>query len=243
MARVGNAIDSHSYTSVATTANTVTFPQEILDAIIDHLYDDPVTLQRCSLVCKSWEPSSTYHLFFSWSWPPSIKFMSADTSLARCLDHLSSSPRICSSIRRLRIRRSFELNPKTSPAPRNTRRLLLRILDLLPSLRVLHCSQLEVRQSKKDAVGSSRVGLRSLSKLYISESGPHSLSTAALLCLFHGVDRLIVDGALGRSALSPDLKPHRTAARSLHVGSAWKDNLGDILHMLQARLDLTVLDT
>ena len=36
---------------------------EILDIIIDHLYSDKTTLNACSLVCRSWTRSATYHLF------------------------------------------------------------------------------------------------------------------------------------------------------------------------------------
>jgi len=36
---------------------------EILDYIVDHLQDDPKTLQNCCLVAKSWVPRSRKHLF------------------------------------------------------------------------------------------------------------------------------------------------------------------------------------
>jgi hypothetical protein len=38
-------------------------PQEIIDQVIDHLYDDWETLRTCALVCRAWVPSSRYHLF------------------------------------------------------------------------------------------------------------------------------------------------------------------------------------
>jgi hypothetical protein len=38
-------------------------PQEIIDQVIDHLYNDRETLRTCALVCRSWVPSSRYHLF------------------------------------------------------------------------------------------------------------------------------------------------------------------------------------
>src|SRR5262245_31431042 len=37
--------------------------QELSDNIIDHLHDDKPTLRRCGLVCRSWLPSSRFHLF------------------------------------------------------------------------------------------------------------------------------------------------------------------------------------
>ncbi|KAJ7315324.1 hypothetical protein DFH08DRAFT_1039929 [Mycena albidolilacea] len=39
------------------------FPAELHDCILDHLHDDRKTLAACSLVCKSWNVSSTYRLF------------------------------------------------------------------------------------------------------------------------------------------------------------------------------------
>jgi len=38
-------------------------PQELLDAIIDHLHNDESSLYACSLVCSSWTSPSQYHLF------------------------------------------------------------------------------------------------------------------------------------------------------------------------------------
>ena len=38
-------------------------PNEILDIIIDFLHDDQDALQTCSLVCKSWLPSTRFHRF------------------------------------------------------------------------------------------------------------------------------------------------------------------------------------
>jgi hypothetical protein len=38
-------------------------PNEIQDRILDFLYDSKPTLKACSLVCKTWVPTSRYHLF------------------------------------------------------------------------------------------------------------------------------------------------------------------------------------
>ena len=38
-------------------------PPEILDLILDHLYDEPTTLRACCLVSKSWVPRTRRHLF------------------------------------------------------------------------------------------------------------------------------------------------------------------------------------
>ncbi|PPQ80192.1 hypothetical protein CVT25_003545 [Psilocybe cyanescens] len=38
-------------------------PQELIDHIIDHLYDDPLALANCARVCQAWLPTSRLHLF------------------------------------------------------------------------------------------------------------------------------------------------------------------------------------
>ena len=51
------------------------FPQELFDNIIDHFYDDMETLKRCSLVCKSWLPSTSLHLLHAARWPsPALEY-------------------------------------------------------------------------------------------------------------------------------------------------------------------------
>lgn len=45
------------------TAPASRCPPELIDVIIDHLYWDLTTLRTCSLVARSWLPSSRYHLF------------------------------------------------------------------------------------------------------------------------------------------------------------------------------------
>ncbi|KAF9642961.1 hypothetical protein BDM02DRAFT_3104213, partial [Thelephora ganbajun] len=38
-------------------------PPEILDYIVDFLYNEPETLKQCCLVSKSWVPRTRKHLF------------------------------------------------------------------------------------------------------------------------------------------------------------------------------------
>ena len=45
------------------TTMTPTLPPEILDLIIDHLRDEPITLESCCLVSKSWVLRTSRHLF------------------------------------------------------------------------------------------------------------------------------------------------------------------------------------
>ena len=56
-------------------------PQDVVDVVIDHLHADMKTLKTCSLVCNGWVPSSSWHLFSTFSWPPCT---SRFGSLATC---------------------------------------------------------------------------------------------------------------------------------------------------------------
>ena len=49
--------------SLAETAMLPTLPAEILDLIVDHLHDKPITLKSCCLVSKSWVPRARRTLF------------------------------------------------------------------------------------------------------------------------------------------------------------------------------------
>ncbi|EKM51345.1 uncharacterized protein PHACADRAFT_263407 [Phanerochaete carnosa HHB-10118-sp] len=49
-------------TPVCSSCTTPTLPQELWDMVIDYLHDDRITLLTCSIVCRSWLPSSLLHL-------------------------------------------------------------------------------------------------------------------------------------------------------------------------------------
>lgn len=244
-------------------AAAAAFPQELVDVIIDHLHDDLPTLKKCSLICKAWEPTSTLHLFSSWSWPPCYHIWGEyayqretvpmicscghqnEISLARCFELLSSSARICGAVRRLRIW-SDEPHPTQSSLAPNSRRVLLQIMELLPSLRVLKCQQLRVMRSAKDVVSRWETGKRSIAELHNNERYKDSLSTASLLALFHTIDKLAVIGMERQGtpvADSRQPKPPRTRVRFVQIKKTGAiDRVAKILEMLQERLDFAVLE-
>ena len=49
-----------------------TFPGEVIDNIIDHLYNDVSTLKTGASVCRAWLPSCRYHLFHTTVCYPTI---------------------------------------------------------------------------------------------------------------------------------------------------------------------------
>ena len=100
-------------------------PQELADDIIDHLHDDKQSLRSCSLVCRSWLPSSSVHLFRRMRWPPCDHALDRQrmpwNTLANCrcaltedspdlqdlLHFLRTTPRARDHVRELHIRFSW----------------------------------------------------------------------------------------------------------------------------------------
>jgi hypothetical protein len=77
------------------SSSTGRLPAELVDKIIDELYDDEPTLSTCALVCKSWVPASRYNhsLYFPeftlspWSDSESL-IMSPSCTIANEIQHL-----------------------------------------------------------------------------------------------------------------------------------------------------------
>lgn len=235
-------------------------PQEVVDYIIsDYLFDDTTALRQCALVCKSWEPSSTLHLFASWSWPPCyhyyLTYKRTEDKVCRCgnnmfialhdcFEFLSSSPRICTAIRHLHLATHATRRKRIE---RNSRELLLRILDLLPSLRTLSSRDFRDVYAKKDTIPSSAIGSRVVDELrYEERADSHSLGTASLLALFREIGKLVVRGAAHpldpRDARARHL---RTRIRAVSIEQAPGQGLGSILKVFERLLDqadLTALE-
>ncbi|THU77144.1 hypothetical protein K435DRAFT_703039, partial [Dendrothele bispora CBS 962.96] len=72
-------------------------PQELVDSIIDHLFDDPVSLKTCALVSKSWLPSTRHHIFHHIRLDPSqnpnptkslCRLLKTTPEIRPCVQHL-----------------------------------------------------------------------------------------------------------------------------------------------------------
>ncbi|KAH8101375.1 hypothetical protein BXZ70DRAFT_88828 [Cristinia sonorae] len=72
-------------------------PLELVDIIIDYLYDDIESLSACSLVARDWRPSTRYHLFRDLRISGDNIFSGYDSFL----HFLDKSPAICPFIRTL----------------------------------------------------------------------------------------------------------------------------------------------
>lgn len=54
---------THHAATASGLSSGVVVPQELVDTIIDNLFDDKEALRMCSLVSRLWLPSSRLHLF------------------------------------------------------------------------------------------------------------------------------------------------------------------------------------
>ncbi|TFK22216.1 hypothetical protein FA15DRAFT_657705 [Coprinopsis marcescibilis] len=128
--------------------STLRLPQELVDHVIDHLYNDFSTLKSCSSVSKAWSPTSRYHLFTK----VSLKAGSSGHGVtsfpsARCqrlLSVIESSPEIGGYIRELDICEGSPFHP-THPEIHATTWItsepaLLTIFKHLKNLRHLEIS-------------------------------------------------------------------------------------------------------
>lgn len=81
-------------------------PQELVDHIIDHLHDDPLTLSNCARVCQAWLPTSRLHFFTKISLKATSPHNGPAVPQERCKrlhTVLSRSPEIIYNIRELEI--------------------------------------------------------------------------------------------------------------------------------------------
>ncbi|KIY68471.1 hypothetical protein CYLTODRAFT_351306 [Cylindrobasidium torrendii FP15055 ss-10] len=74
-------------------------PQELVDHIIDHLYDDLPTLRTCAAVCSQWLPPSRVHLFSK----VQLDLGPQDGSCERLLIILDAAPQLVPCVKELRI--------------------------------------------------------------------------------------------------------------------------------------------
>ncbi|EKM48440.1 uncharacterized protein PHACADRAFT_266362 [Phanerochaete carnosa HHB-10118-sp] len=149
-------------------------PQELFDIIIDNLHSDKDTLKECSLVCRSWVPSSSFHLLRRVAWPllhhtrhthddPNVSHQDhqslsspdpIDTSFRTCLSILKSSARLQSYVREFALT-SHRPQCSTITGRGKWEKLdvstIAAILDLLPYLRCLFLERCALR-----SVASSR---------------------------------------------------------------------------------------
>ncbi|TCD62469.1 hypothetical protein EIP91_006817, partial [Steccherinum ochraceum] len=80
-------------------------PLELIDLILDHLYDDRASLVACSTVSKLWLSGSQHHLFHTIH----LISRSPDHSLEAAYVFFSRSPQLCPHVRTLHIRAAVDM--------------------------------------------------------------------------------------------------------------------------------------
>ena len=213
-------------------------PQELSDEIIAYLHGDKQTLRECSLVCKDWVPSASSLLFYRFSWPPCHHFNSFRSvppragglcrchpsnaemsSLVACAEVFSRSQRISTAVRELRLTSIRMDSPYVMSCPEVLSvDSLLRMVDLLPHLRILHL------HSPKLILGiipfDYRETSRILHHLTVSTSD-REVDACALLALFtyfRRISTLICRGfVVPAKIMPPKSLPPRVEVHTLHV--------------------------
>ncbi|KIP05006.1 hypothetical protein PHLGIDRAFT_491676 [Phlebiopsis gigantea 11061_1 CR5-6] len=100
--RLGNK--SHRAESPLGKAYILALPQEILDAILDFLFNDKIELKHCTLVLREWLCRARRHLFRDMN--------VLVTRLAEFRDFLAEDPAyVCNSIRFLKVKSQFSAAP------------------------------------------------------------------------------------------------------------------------------------
>ncbi|KAF7332905.1 hypothetical protein MVEN_02396000 [Mycena venus] len=113
-------------------------PHELWDAILDHLHDDRAALRAAALVCRTWVPTTRFHLFEDISLSPKC------TARAACLNALLMSPyaTIAPAVRKLAL--PGALVPIQIRGPNSVSRVI-PLLGLVPGLaRLPHLTELEL---------------------------------------------------------------------------------------------------
>ncbi|KAG6827707.1 hypothetical protein H0H92_010708 [Tricholoma furcatifolium] len=131
------------------TAYDISLPQELVDAIIDELFDDADALLNCSVVCRSWTEACQHHLFHSLTLGGSsnvVRFGKTGAHIRVCSDEqqylrfdafLEQHPRITYHIQELDLRIQTYFKQLTFDSQDIAKALGL-VLSKLTSLRKFH---------------------------------------------------------------------------------------------------------
>lgn len=230
-------------------------PQELLDVIIDHLYDDNTALRRCTLVSRSWLQASRYHLYRTLRISDEYwhhNFVAFDNFLRN-----DASPGFCAEVRSLTMRGdegSYDFPQRTLLS----RDLLMSILGRLPHLSVLIICDIRLQEAQLPSL-SPRFSLEKLVLSSVGSSRDSPRNIVQLLSMFTDIGTLhanFVDSwyepALSQGNTSP-LGPHSNTfllkVDKLHLrGWTTINCLVDIMrrsqfvHMLQS-IDVECTDT
>lgn len=180
------------------------FPGEITDAIIDHLYNDRVTLRNCARVCSAWLPASRHHLFEVFVARPE------KCGLTDLLHFLTSTPDVGSHIRH------FVLDGYRGISLKN----VATLIHAVPNVRVVELENLFIsfpRSRDADPAPAIQLSALRIASSNVTEHDFHDLFR--LLGLFTVVRTLRMEENSNRHFLTNEnLGPHEgNAPQALQV--------------------------
>ncbi|GJE95907.1 hypothetical protein PsYK624_120980 [Phanerochaete sordida] len=238
-----------------------TVPQELADMIINHL-DDSQSLQQCSLVCKSWEASSTVHLFSRLSWPPcSVCWVRPamrgvcdcprhTLTFDDCHDFLLSSHRLRAVVAHLRITgiRGSSGLPEVEGHEPLPLTFLFTLPELLPGLQTLEIWDLRTGAGVMGPPPNLSANPGSLDKLILAGTVLwDDRAIFSILSAFSHIDHLVLECYSSEEDLEEDIplasQLHRrfpcTSVNRLEVLNP--SYLTDVLCCLHEQLDVSAL--
>ena len=168
-------------------------PQELVDQIIDFLHDDHPTLQSCTLVARTWLPSSRLHLFSK---------ISVDVNSSQFCEFLAYA-RSCASVPQYvrqvtLIGRHAQSKPTRNPV---TQAILVDLLACLPRLELLNLVSVTLDHGKGAepvssgsgsicSLGTLKFDLKALNVLYCDTVDYSFRGLAACLGAFAHIGEL-----------------------------------------------------
>ncbi|KAF8512385.1 hypothetical protein JB92DRAFT_3117142 [Gautieria morchelliformis] len=124
-------------------------PQELIDDVTDNLHEDCDALLACSLVCRSWLPSSQRHIFRR------VTFVLNEDRCDKLAQALLNSPHLSNYTRELQVR----VRAVFWQAREAVQSLPAAVIRKLSKLRSIHLSELEMDHSTVDLRQSLRLVL------------------------------------------------------------------------------------
>lgn len=173
---------------------TCKLPQELIDIIIHNFHDDPYALYSCSLVCRSWLPTSHRHFFYRIVlYPPNHPYerlIEAVPYSMRLYRVLLSSPHIANYIRELKVYEGQKLKDQHWTETDQMLPLVLRKLTKLATMEFRHLNWDSFSLDLKRSI-SSVFELPSLTAVEIEDSLFANIDDfASLLSRTKGLARL-----------------------------------------------------
>ena len=196
------------------------------------MHDDKQALRECSLVCKDWAPSASSSLFYHFSWPPCYHnspshlipprgngfcrchSSSVETSsFIACAEVFSRSQRVSTAVQELQLI-SLRVD---SPHEDLSVDSLLRMVDLLPRLRILYLGPKLISGTIPSDYRETSRTLHHL-KVHLPPEGINIYLLFTLFTSFRCISTITCDGHVQHAeTVHPKLPPPRVEVHTLRT--------------------------